>query len=382
MDRYLPQNPRLRAAIGYVAAFALTLLFTQLILPGKPGGGRGTPFAILFQGLCAGFANALPAVGMILLFRTLRIINFAQTAIGVAGAVLVWEFTQFTEVPFPVALIIGMVVAGAIGAAVGVVTLRFFNSSRLFLTVITILLTQVLANVSSQVRNLPFFPPLDQRTDAERGLLNDPRQLMPLRGFEFHIGDLGIDFGFAELFTLEFGLLALLAVGFFLQRTKSGVAVRALAENSERASLLGIGVGKLSIMVWAIAGALSGIGVTMYGSITTVNNATSVDITVLIGVLAAAVLARFTSIPVAVVAASLIGVADQAWDYSFDQHEGVFDAILFGIVAVGLLTQRRRGRSEAGQAVSWSVAAAYIVPTGCARSPQERQPGEYRCHHR
>ena len=51
--------------------------------------------------------------------------------------------------------------------------------------------------------------------------------------------------------------VAMIGVGLFLTRTRIGTAVRAAAERSERASLLGIPVGGLSTVVWMIAAALS-----------------------------------------------------------------------------------------------------------------------------
>ena len=68
------------------------------------------------------------------------------------------------------------------------------------------------------------------------------------------MGGLGLDFGFAEVFSIEVAVIALLALGAFFRFTRSGVAVRAMAENTERAALLGISVGRLSTITWALAG--------------------------------------------------------------------------------------------------------------------------------
>src|SRR3712207_7518192 len=57
----------------------------------------GTPTAVLFRGLVFGLINALTAAGIILVYRTLRVINFAQTAIGAAGAILTFNFVQYTD---------------------------------------------------------------------------------------------------------------------------------------------------------------------------------------------------------------------------------------------------------------------------------------------
>ena len=81
----LPASSRARSAFVAGAILIAAALFTEVILP-TPGGGRGVPTAILFSGLVQGSVTALTAAGLILIYRSIRIINFAHTAIGAAGA--------------------------------------------------------------------------------------------------------------------------------------------------------------------------------------------------------------------------------------------------------------------------------------------------------
>lgn len=354
MNKFLPQDRRARAAIFATAAVVVTLILTQFVFAGR-GSGQGTPAAILFAGLASGLVLALPACGIVLLFRSLRIVNFAQTAIGIAGAILVYEFIQYTPVPFPIALVLGIALAALIGVTFGVVTLRFFRSSRLVLTVFTIMAAQVLSGVSGLVRNLPFFPPAAERSQSDAVLQSQVDKLLPFEGFTFGVGDLGIRFGFAEVFAIEAAILGLVALGFFLRYTRSGVAIRALSENAERASLLGIGVGKLSILVWGIAGALSGLGIFANGTITTVGNATTFSIPVLVIVFAAAVVGGLVNLPRTIFAAVLLGILNQAFSYSYATNTDLFNLGLFVIVAVSLLVLAgRRRRSESGDGISFA----------------------------
>ncbi|HVF31478.1 MAG TPA: hypothetical protein VM933_00465, partial [Acidimicrobiales bacterium] len=75
--RFLPRDARLRGIAIGAAVVVATLIFTQLVLPGR-GGGRGTPAAILFQGFVLGLAYCVFTTGMILVYRAIRIVNFAQ----------------------------------------------------------------------------------------------------------------------------------------------------------------------------------------------------------------------------------------------------------------------------------------------------------------
>lgn len=354
LDRYLPSNPRARAAVLSIASVVLLLVFTQLVLPGRSG-SRGTPAAVLFAGLCQGAALSITCVGVVLIYRTMRVINFAQIAMGMAGTVLTFEFVQYTALPFPIALALGVLLSALIGAATGVVLLRFFNSSRLFLTVVLIIVSGVIGGLAPQVRSLPFFPDLARRTSAENLAGQDPRNLLPFRGLGFHVGSFPIEFGFPHLLTLELAIVTMVALWAFLRFSRSGIAIRALAENSERASLLGIGVGGLSILIWTIAGALAGTGVIANASITTPNAATSVALEIALPIFTAAILARMTNLPVAVAAMISIEVLDHAWADSFQDRTNLFQVFLFVVICISLLLQRRRGRSEVGGGVSWSA---------------------------
>ena len=349
---------RLRTLLIGAIPLVVLLVFTQFVLPGRPGGGRGTPVAILFSGLIYGLLIALSAVGIVVLYRTLRVVNFAQGAMGVVGGVFVGLSVQFlTGLPFIVTFLLGVALSALIGMITGVFVLRFFNSSRLFLTVVTIIGAQVYLQLVTWVVRWPIFPPLDERPAAAL-TPEEFERLLPFPGFSFEIGNFPLQYGFSEIFALEVAVLALAAVGVFFRYTRAGVAVRGLAENPERASLLGIGVARLSVIVWTITGALAGTTFILT-SLTTgaTGGGTQQDaFALLLPIFAAAVVGRMTNLPVTIYTAVLIGLAQRAWDFSYANDTELFNVWLFGLLAVGLVLQRRRiGRSEVGGGTSWSA---------------------------
>lgn len=354
MTRLLPSNPRLRTVALWAAAIVALLAFTQLGISGR-GGDRGTPAAVMFAGLAQGASAAITAAGLVLIYRTLRVINFAQAAMGVAGALLTFEFLQFTEVPFPIALLLGVLLSALIGTTVGVLTLRFFSSARLFLTVVLIVAAGVIGGFSGEVQKLPFFPPLDERTTATLSEGQDARLLLPFSGLEFNVGSFPLPFGFPELFALELAVVALLGLWAFLRFTKVGVAMRALAENTERASLLGVGVGSMAVLVWTIAGALAGMGIIATAAVTSPGAATGSGFPFLLPALAAGVLGRMASFPVAIGGAVMIAILENAWDFSYQDKTALFDGVVFLVLTTALAVQYQRGRSERGGGVSWSA---------------------------
>ena len=341
-----------------VAGGLLVLLFSQVLLPGRTGAEtRGTPGAILFTGLVLGLVNSLTAAGMILVYRTTRVINFAQTAIGVTGATLVFDMVQLTPIPFALAFPLGLLVSAGVGLLFEIAVIRrFFYASRLVLTVATIAAASLLASFGPQmIRLLPFIPYNTASTSEITGGAS-VRGLLPFAGFDFQIGGLEIKFGFPEIFAIEVVIVALLLIAAFFRFTRAGVAVRALAENAERASLLGISVGKLSMTVWVLSGILAGASAILTGSILVPGQATGFAPAVLLPALAAAVLARFRSLPIAVFAAVAISIVARSAEWSLENDLGLINVGLFLVITIALLAQRLRGgRSEEGAGVSWQA---------------------------
>jgi branched-chain amino acid transport system permease protein len=347
---------RLRTVLLGAIPIVVLLVVTQFLLPGKVGGGRGTPAAILFIGLIYGLLIAMSSVGVVLVYRTLRVVNFAQTAMGVLAIVFVNLAVQFTRMPFLAAFAVGIVLSAVMGLLTGIFTLRFFNSSRLFLTVVTIVGAQVFVQLITWVLRWPIFPPINKRPLAAP-TPEEFKRLLPFPGFHFGVGSFPLKFGFTEVFGLEVAILTLAAIGVFFRYTRAGVAVRGMAENPERASLLGIGVAKLSVIVWTITGALAGVTAILIGLVSGATGGTTPQeaFNVLLPIFAAAVIGRMTKLPTTIYAAVLIGIAQRAWDFSYSNNSELFNVWLFGALAIALVVQRRYiGRSEAGTGLSWS----------------------------
>ncbi len=357
MTRFLPQNPRLRSLALAGLTVVVVLLITQVVLPGPAAlSGRGTPWATMFYGLVQGMTISLTTAGIVLIYRTQRVLNFAQSSIGLAGTFFFFGLTYFTAIPFPIALVLGIAVAAGCGAIAGTALLRFLDASRLVLTVVTIIGATLLVSLSANVYRLPFFPNAqDLPSDLARGA-RSLRPYLPFPGLDFTIGGARPGFGFPELFALELALVALVALAAFFRFTRAGVAVRAIAENPERAALLGIGVGGLTVLVWTIAGALSGASTILTGVLESPSRAGGFAPTLLITAFAAAVIARMDRLPTAVAATVVISVLTEAFRYSFPSDAALVPVLLFLTLSGTLLLQaRREGRSEAGAAVTWSA---------------------------
>ena len=304
-----------------------------------------------------------------------------------------FNLVQEKNFPFLVALVIGIAVAVLVGFVVEFAFIkRFAKQPRLVLTVVSIALTQAIPGGSEAILRqvAPFIFP-DQRSASLSELTGDYVVPLPLAGFQFHIGKLALPFGFQHVFALEAAIVGLAVLAVFFRYTRAGIAVRGVAENADRATLLGISVGSLSTLVWMLAAGLSGIGVIITGTLTTPAAATgglAQAGAVFLPALAAAVLGRMRSIPLTVAAAVGISILRQAIEYTRPDDKVVIDGILFVIIAGGLILQRRRaGRSEGGAESSWQATQEQrpipkeLANVGGVRMRAFRAAGHLR-HHR
>src|SRR4051812_46569114 len=132
------QNPHVRFAQLVACGVLGLLLFTEVLWP--------APIGVLILGAIDGSLLALLAVGLVLIYRANRIINFAQADLGAVGGLLGVLLIAGPHVPFFLAMFIGVATAVAIGALTEFLFVRrFAKAPRLILTVATIGIAQICA---------------------------------------------------------------------------------------------------------------------------------------------------------------------------------------------------------------------------------------------
>ncbi len=307
----------LAAAVAVVPAW----LVADGLLP------RGLPAGIVVLGVVFGSLYALNAIGLVLVYRANRVINFAQAEFGSVAAVLAIVFVVHWHWNFFAAVAAGLAMAAVLGAVVDATIMRRFrNAPRLIVAVATIALAQVLAGASMIIPMLfsgpatgRFAVPVEARFTA-----------------------------FPVIFNANHGLaivlvpLVMAGIAAFLRYTDYGAGIRAAADNADRAGLLGIPVPALSTMVWATAAVLSALAVLLRIPIVGFTSFAGVSgggSSLLLFTLAAAVLARMESLPRAALAAVALGVFQETvvWNWS---NTTIVDGMLILVILGALLTQR------------------------------------------
>lgn len=305
--------------------------------------GMDVTFALLALGAITGMTYGILAVGLVLVYRSSRIINFAHGEIGAFGAALAGVLVVRWQTPYWVALLAALAASAAIGALTEVaVVRRLRNAPRLMSLVATLGVAQFLlafsAVVNAQARSGSTFP--------------QPPGLP-----EVKIGALLVTQAYAAMLLIS--PLVVLALVLFLRRSRFGLALRAAAANTERARMAGISAGRMSTMAWALAGAVAAFTTMMIIPTRGFLTAEMLGPVLLLRALAPAVIARMTSLPVALVAGIGIGIVDQILTFNYPTS-GVPEIALLAVIVVALLLQARRGgRLEEKQ--DWSVLQPWAV---------------------
>ena len=327
-----------RTVATAVGLFALYLVLQFLFAGNRPPSGTFVYGGIL------GLLYGLVACGLILVYRANRIINFANAEIGAMCATLaVLLMKSRFQVPYWAAALIAIVVAIAAGALVEYLIIRrFATAPRLILSVATIGVGLIFAGIQ-------FFLP-----QAITGRFVDPDP--PTNRFSeirFNVGT--TIFNGNHLVVIVVVTLILVGLTAFFRFTDVGLAVRASAENRDRAWLLGIPVKRVSTVVWILSSVLAAIGVFLRAPIIGLPIGTLVGPTVLLYGLAAAVIARMEKFEVAMVASIAIGMVDQSF-YSFSRDPSLGSAIVLPALLVIMLLQRgTESRGKDTGVATWSL---------------------------
>jgi branched-chain amino acid transport system permease protein len=354
----------LRAIMGWVVVSLAAWAVLARVLP------KGLPPGIVVLGLIYGALYAVVAFGIVLVYRANRIINFAQAQTGVLAAILAIELVVTYHVPYLVGILAGIVTALVIGAITSLLPRRFRKSSRLILTVATIGLAQLLSGLATIVP-LWFCNPSNNPSCTT----NTANQTFttPVHG-QFSVYP--VIFTGNDIVALGGAAVIAVALTLFLHRSRYGVAIRAAADNSDRAMLLGIPVPRLDTVVWSIAALLSALAILLrvpvlgFGGFQTVSGGGD---DILLRTLAAAVIGRMESLPRTAAAALAIGVFDSAATWTFSNTTYV-DAILVLVIVVALLLQKGKyTRLSESESSSWrAVAAVRPIPRELAKLREVR----------
>lgn len=195
--------------------------------------------SIIIQTLIRGGVYALLAVGFSLIFGVARMINLAHTSFYMLAAYGVYTFAKVLGMPMPAAAVLSLVAT----TVLGLLTYRLFIDRVREHPVTVMLITLALAMMFQEWMILSF--------SSEP--LGAPSFI---RGYWEIIG---VKVSFQHLLTFGAALLVLIGVWALLTKTRLGIAIRATAQDSEVANLMGIDVRRILLITMGLAAGLAAI---------------------------------------------------------------------------------------------------------------------------
>ncbi|HWS47990.1 MAG TPA: ABC transporter permease [Acidimicrobiia bacterium] len=308
---------RLVAALWAVMPAALMILFVRIAWP-------DVPLGTYVDGAIQGLLVALVALGFVIVYRANRIVNFAAVDLGAAPAT--FAFLLWASVGWNVylSLVLGLGSAVLLGVIVEFLFLRrFFTAPRLIVTVATIGVTELLVA-------LGFFLPL---WFSSATVTSFPEYFHA----DFTVS--GVPFGGNDVLIVIVVPLVLLGLWCFFRFSAVGVALRATAENADRASLLGVPVRRLQSVVWGLAAVLAFVAMVLRIGVDGITLGQVLDPAVLLTALGAAVIGRMERMPTVVLAAVGLSIVDKGAVFHYPST--VYSpAIVAVIITIALLVQR------------------------------------------
>ncbi|MEY2448971.1 MAG: hypothetical protein QOH79_2447 [Acidimicrobiaceae bacterium] len=287
---------------------------------------------LLFIGAVRGLVIALIAMGIVLVYRSTRVINFAVGDLGVPSAALLGVMAGAHGWPYWVALPAALVVGTLAGAVVELsVIRRLFRAPRVIVLVATIGVAQLAQAVTLA---LP-----EYRTGSLQTAFPSP-----IHGEWQLPGDVVLKG--SQLLALIIVPLITVALWWLLGHTAFGESVRASVGNPDLARLTGINPKNISTAVWAISGFLSAVSVILIATEAGASDLVSIGPNTLLRGLTAALVGRMVSFPKAVIASVVIGIVDQLLFFNFTSETGLVQFVLF--LAVVVLVARGSGRVDMG----------------------------------
>ena len=207
----------------------------------------------IINGLIQGGFFALFAVGLVLIFGVMGVVNFAHGELVMVGAYTIWLVHAQYGIGYLPTLLLAIVVVTAIGLLMERFLFRPTSNdplAGLICSIGVLFILQVIATLVGGEGPSKQVPPPFHGTLVMFDFLRIPYQ---------------------RLFGLGISVLALLALWFFLTRTRIGWALRAVALDREAAALQGISVTRISVIAIGVGAALAGLAGGLMAPLTNIN---------------------------------------------------------------------------------------------------------------
>jgi branched-chain amino acid transport system permease protein len=259
----------------------------------------------LMGGLMTGMLYSLVALGFVLIFKASGVFNFAQGAMVLFAALAMARFAEW----FPqwlgfenkiLANLMAFVVAGALMFAVAwlverLVLRHLVNQDGAVLLMATLGITYFLDGAGQTLFGSDIYK-------IDIGMPKEPMFLLQ------SVFEGGVLVSQEDLYAAVIAALLVIALTLFFQKTSTGRALRAVADDHQAAQSIGIPLNRIWIIVWCVAGVVALVAGMIWGSKLGVQFSLT---TVALRALPVVILGGLTSVPGAIIGGLIIGVGEK-----------------------------------------------------------------------
>ena len=200
------------------------------------------------NGISLGSLYALIAIGYTMVYGILRLINFAHGDIFMIGAYLTYYGITYTPIPWYIVFILASVITGILGIILERLAYKPLRGAPR----ITILISAIGASFLLQNLGILVFG-------------GRPKAFPTPALFQNVVKIGGVSIGVINFIIPVVTIILLIVLNFFIQKTRTGMAMRALSKDYEAASLMGININRTISITFFIGSFLAAIGGIMWG---------------------------------------------------------------------------------------------------------------------
>jgi branched-chain amino acid transport system permease protein len=269
-------------------------------------------FQLLLNGLSFGAIYAMVAVGLTIVFGILEVVNFAQGEFYMLGAYLTY-LILLAQLPYPIAIVAA--IAGM--AIIGLLVERF-----------------AIRPLIGKAWQLPILSTLGISIIAQNGAIlvwtPNPRTIA-VETASRTLSILGVVITYQRVIIILLALVVFVALHYFVRKTRTGKAMRAVSQNKEACQVLGIDVARISTIAFALGAGLSGLGGAVVAPLMAIHPV--MGILVVVKCFAAVIMGGFGNIQGTIVAAFILAIVESfAVAYVSLQYKDVFAFLVMIVV--------------------------------------------------
>lgn len=243
---------------------------------------------ILIYGAVSSAIYAMLAVGFTLIFGVARILNLAHGSFYALGAYSAYVLTSVLNIPLLIAAPLAVLIVAGFGVVMERYLVRPLRASQLAVLMITLAVSLAVEQAlfitfGSEYRNVPSFV-ADKLT----------------------IG--GVDIGGQRLLALVMGVLVLLVLWLFIQRTRLGAAILAVSQDPEAAQYMGIPTNRIFSIVMAISAGTAALAGILVSPFLTVQP--TMGLLPMVKAFAIVIVGGLGSIPGSIIASLILGYSE------------------------------------------------------------------------